>query len=125
MKFTDTGLEGMIVPFAVLEAMAKRVGLIRGGHWDYERVTYDFKFENTKNGHIHYLRLPGVAVEGEIEQSDAKVKLLAPCLGRYYYPHGVEYENEEFPERVVNTCKERLSKLKALLEDLKETSAAD
>ncbi|MFC7392428.1 YugN family protein [Scopulibacillus cellulosilyticus] len=125
MKFEDTGLDGMIIPFPVLEAMTKRLGLIRGGHWDWERVTYDFKFENTKTGHIHYLRVPGIAVEGEIEKSDAKVKLLTPYLGRHYYPHGVEYKDEEFPERIINICKERLSKLKEALEELKENTPID
>lgn len=119
MKFEDTSIEEVTITFRELEEIMETVGLVRGGHWDWERVTYDYKFENQSNGDVFYLRVPGIAVQGEIEQANAKIQLKTPYLGKHYYPHGVEYD-EEFPEYVVNTCKERLSLLEKLLQQPKE-----
>ena len=118
MRFENTGIEGTIVPFPELEDIMNGVGLIRGGAWDYERVTYDFKFEDKETGNVYYLRVPGVAVEGEIEKRNCVVKLGVPYVGHHYYPHGVEYD-EVFPDIVVNTSRERLTVLKEALDQLK------
>ena len=114
MRFEETGIENIVIPFPELEQIMESIGLVRGGHWDYERVTYDFKFENRTDGSVHYFRVPGVAVEGEIESRSCKVKLMAPYLGRHYYPHGVEY-NESFPDPIVKKCREKIEQLEAAL----------
>ncbi|HSH25482.1 MAG TPA: YugN family protein [Massilibacterium sp.] len=110
MRFDGTGIDNKELLFGELEEIMEDAGFTRGGHWDYERVTYDYKYEDTSNGDVYYLRVPGVAVRGEIEQLSAKVKLMTPYLGKHYYPHGVEYD-EEFPESLVNSCKKVLSEL--------------
>lgn len=115
MKLENIGFEGKIVQFSVLEHLMKSVGLQRDGQWDYERATYDYKFENMVTGHIYYLRVPTTAVEGVVEQHDAQMKIGTAYLGRYYYPHGVEYD-EEFPDDVVNHSKEILNQLNEKLE---------
>jgi hypothetical protein len=125
LKFDNTGIDDVVVPFPVLENMMDVVGLIRGSHWDYDRATYDFKFEEAHNGNVYYLRVPAVAVKGEIEKRDCIVKLGTPYIGRYYYPHGVEYYDEEFPEHILTTCEDRLSKLNEALTAYKESALSE
>ncbi|GGE41104.1 hypothetical protein GCM10011391_19820 [Pullulanibacillus camelliae] len=114
MRFEETAIENHVIPFPLLEQIMNSVGMVRGGHWDYERVTYDFKFENRTDGSVYYFRIPGIAVEGEIESRSGVVKLLVPYVGRHYYPHGVEY-NETFPDYVINKCKEKINQLEEAL----------
>ncbi|WP_085524102.1 YugN family protein [Tuberibacillus sp. Marseille-P3662] len=116
MKFHDTGIENTVLPFPALEHIMEQANITRGGQWDWERATYDFKFENHHDGSIYYLRIPALAVEGEFEKPSAVAKLGIPYVGHHYYPHGVEYD-EDFPEHVVTTCQERLAHVKALIDD--------
>lgn len=117
MRFEETKIESVEIPFTTLEQIMKMTGMIRGGQWDYERVTYDFKFEFAHDGSVYYFRIPGIAIKGEIEQRDSIVKLGTPYLGRHYYPHGIEYD-EVFPETVVAKCKERIAAIEAAFKDL-------
>jgi len=117
LKFAETKIESVEIPFKTLEQVMAMYGMIRGGQWDYQRVTYDFKFEFAHDGSVYYFRIPGTAIVGEIEGRDCVVKLGYPYLGRHYYPHGVEY-NEEFPENVVTKCKERISLIESAFEEL-------
>ena len=111
MKFDNTGLESTIVQFSILDHIMHENGLVLAGQWDYERVTYDYKFEDMTNGDVYYLRVPGVAIEGEVESDHAIIKLGKPYLGKHYYPHGVEYD-EEFPKNIINTCNKKLDMLR-------------
>ncbi|HET7580947.1 MAG TPA: YugN family protein [Bacillales bacterium] len=122
MYFNDLGIDGKIVRFADLENVMRTLEMIRGGQWDWERVTYDHKFENRDTGDIYYLRVQGLAVKGEVEQSDAEIQLKTPILGHHYYPHGVEYD-EEFPQVLVKKCETKLRQLKELLEDVEVAQA--
>lgn len=118
MRFEETKIESVEISFPTLEQIMKMAGMVRGGQWDYERVTYDFKFEFAHDGSVYYFRIPGVAVKNHIEQRDCVVKLGAPYLGRHYYPHGIEY-NEEFPDNVVEKCKDRIQVIESAFEELK------
>lgn len=115
MYIENTNLEGKTVKFSVLEHIANSLGLFRNDHWDYERATYDYKFENMVTGDVYYLRVPAVAIEGVVEQSYAVMKLGKPYIGKHYYPHGMEYDME-FPEDVIKTCNEKLAQLTEKLE---------
>lgn len=117
MKFEQSGIEGKVVVFRDLETVMVSQEILRGGQWDYGRVTYDHKFVNRDSGDIYYLRVQGVAIKGEIEDPEAHVQLLTPILGHYYYPHGIEYD-EEFPETLVHNCETKLEQLKELLEEV-------
>ncbi len=115
MKFENTGIEKMRADLNRLDEVMKEHGLIREGQWDYERVTYDKKFE-IKEG-VYYLRVRGYAVEGDVGSHKATIQLMTPLLGKYYYPHGVEYgENEYFPPALINQCDTILNKLNAEVE---------
>jgi hypothetical protein len=113
MRFENTGIENVTIELPRLTDIMRSEGFILAGQWDYERITYDRKFEI--KGDIYYLRVQGHAVEGVIEENakDAVVKLLTPFVGKYYYPHGVEYgENEVFPKTLVDQCERILAKVK-------------
>ena len=63
-----------------------------------------------------YLRVFGYAVEGDVGAHRATIQLLTPVLGKHYYPHGVEYgENEYFPESLQKQCETTLAAVKAEL----------
>ncbi|WP_088043925.1 YugN family protein [Bacillus sp. EAC] len=109
MKFENTNLENHVVNVNLLNEIMEELGFVLAGQWDYERVTYDYKFE--LRNEIYYLRVQGYAVEGHVESSQGKIQLLTPVLGKYYYPHGVEYgEGESFPQTIVDKSAELLKK---------------
>ncbi|MBD7942829.1 MULTISPECIES: YugN family protein [Psychrobacillus] len=114
MYFENTGIENKVLDLNVLDDVMKKHGLIRAGQWDYERVTYDKKFE-IKEG-TFYLRIFGFTKEGDVGAHEANITLLKPVLGKHYYPHGVEYgENEVFPNHLVKSCDQTLKALSAEL----------
>lgn len=111
MYFENTGLENFQADFALIDDIMRSHGLTKEGQWDYERVTYDRKFVIREG--TYYLRVFGYALSGDIDSGDAVVKLMKPVLGKHYYPHGVEYgEDEYFPEHLVKTCTEILQTIK-------------
>ncbi|RDI47585.1 YugN family protein [Falsibacillus pallidus] len=111
MKFEKTGYETIKADLNRLDEVMKSHGLVREGQWDYERVTYDRKFE-IKEG-TFYLRVFGYAAEGDVGAHDAVIQLMTPLLGKHYYPHGVEYgEGEDFPNHLVAKCEAILADVK-------------
>ncbi|MBY0598447.1 YugN family protein [Bacillus bingmayongensis] len=116
MQFTDSKLIGAIIDFTLLTEVMQNQHFVLAGQWDYERVTYDYKFEILKD--VYYLRIQGFAVEGEIGGRHAQVKLLSPLLGKHYYPHGVEYgENEVFPTNVIQKSEQLLQNIEKELKE--------
>ena len=100
MKFESFGIENITADLNHLDDLMSQYGLIRAEQWDYERVSYDRKFE-LKEG-VYYLRILGYATEGDVGAHRAVIKLMVPLLGKHYYPHGVEYgEGEDFPASLV------------------------
>ena len=119
MKFENTGIEKFKADLNRLDEVMDEHGLVREGQWDYERVTYDRKFE-LKEG-IFYLRVFGYATQGDVGSHKATIQLMTPLLGKYYYPHGVEYgEGENFPSGLVNQCKKTLEEIKGKIEKFVE-----
>ncbi|HZG73694.1 MAG TPA: YugN family protein [Chondromyces sp.] len=111
MRFENTGLENLQIDLGRLDYILKSHGFVLAGQWDYERVTYDHKFE-LKEG-TYYLRVLGFASQGDIGSDDAIIELMTPLLGKHYYPHGVEYgDAEHFPSSLVKTCEQLLSAVK-------------
>lgn len=115
MKLEKFGLEGLKVELAHLDDVLEDIGFVRAAQWDYERVTYDRKFEH--KGDVFYLRIQGYAVEGDVGAHKAVIKLLTPLLGKHYYPHGVEYgEGENFPKAIVEASEKHLKRAKEELD---------
>lgn len=111
MKFESIGLSEKEITFSNLEFAAEQLGFVLAGQWDYSRVTFDYKFVDNAKDEVFYLRVPGYAVKGEIPNGDSVVRLMDPILGKYYYPHGVEYD-EEFSKSLVDKCTKKLEQLK-------------
>ncbi|MFS0574376.1 YugN family protein [Sporosarcina sp. 179-K 3D1 HS] len=115
MYIENTGIENILADVTVLDEIMTKHDLIRAGQWDYERVTYDKKYV-VKEG-TYYLRVFGVATEGDVDARDAIIQLKKPVIGKYYYPFGVEYgEEEHFPASLLKDC---AATLKAVNEELK------
>ncbi|MBM7586701.1 hypothetical protein JOC86_003253 [Bacillus pakistanensis] len=115
MRFEATGIENLKADLNRLDEVMLSHGLVREGQWDYERVTYDRKFE-IKEG-TYYLRIQGYTAGGDIGKHDAVIQLMTPLLGKHYYPHGVEYgEGEHFPNHLVNSCDKLLADVKKEVE---------
>lgn len=123
MQFTNTQFNGAVVELTLLTEIMENNHFVLAGQWDYERVTYDYKFEILKD--VYYLRVQGVAVavEGDIGSRHAEVKLLPPLLGKHYYPHGVEYgDDETFPTNVLQKSEQLLQNVE---KELKEFQIID
>ncbi len=117
MQFHRTGLENKVVELTFLTEIMEKIGFVCAGGWDYERITFDYKFEWLDD--VFYLRAQGYAVEGDIGSRFAKVKLLTPIIGKHYYPHGIEYgEDENFPEQILAKSRELLAKVNSSLDEL-------
>ncbi|WP_017727169.1 YugN family protein [Halalkalibacterium ligniniphilum] len=114
MKFEEYGFAGKELKFELLRHAAESNGFIHAGQWDYERVMFDYKILNQDD--VYYLRVPAYAIKGDIPKDDTIVQMMTPILGKHYYPHGVEYEGEEFPEVIINKCKQKLELLKSSIE---------
>ena len=115
MKFENTGIESLKADLNRLDEVMLEHGLVREGQWDYERVTYDHKFE-IKEG-TYYLRVQGHIDEGDVGAHKAIIQLMTPLLGKHYYPHGIEYgEGEHFPKALVNQCEKLLNDVKVEVE---------
>lgn len=112
MKLEKTGLENVKADLNRLDEVMEELGLVREGQWDYDRVTYDRKFE--MNEGVFYLRVQGYATEGDVGAHKAVIQLITPLLGKYYFPHGVEYgEGENFPKSLVTQCEKILADLQS------------
>ncbi|MDG4655807.1 YugN family protein [Ectobacillus antri] len=117
MKLNGTELDEQIVDFSRLTEIMNDYGFVLAGQWDYERATYDYKFELLKD--VYYLRVQAYAIEGDLGGRHARVKLLTPLLGKHYYPHGVEYgEGEQFPNNVLQKSKQLLHNISTALKAL-------
>lgn len=115
MNLEHSGLQNVTADLNHLDDLLPKYGLIRAEQWDYQRVSYDRKFELTEG--VYYLRLLGSAVEGDVGAHQATIAFLTPLLGKHYYPHGVEYdETEYFPVPLIKKCETILAEIKRELD---------
>ncbi|MCP8616635.1 YugN family protein [Salirhabdus salicampi] len=118
MRIEETGIDGVTIDLKPLDFLMEKAGFVRTAAWDYERVTYDYKIDTPKTNETIYIRVQGYAVEGEVDSGSAVITLLTPLLGRHYYPHGIEYGEEEgFSTHVLDKTKRVLEQV---AESLKE-----
>lgn len=111
MYFENKTLEDIVVDQAVLVDIMEKNGLECHGAWDYDRMTFDKRFD-IKEGR-YYLRVFCTAISGDCGNNTATLKILKPALGKYYYPHGVEYGDDEvFPTHLVKKCEDILANVK-------------
>lgn len=108
VKLENTGIDNKVIDITPLDHIMGKHAFIKGESWDYERVTYDYKINSQEKNVTYYIRIQGEAIEGDVDKGDAAMKLKTPLLGKHYYPHGIEYgEEENFPKNLI----ERANKL--------------
>ena len=73
MYLENTTIENIVADQFILDELMLQHDLIRGGQWDYERLTYDKKY-TLKEG-TFYLRIFGYALDGDIDKRDATIQL--------------------------------------------------
>jgi len=113
MKLENLEIEDLVLDLKPLDHIMGKHAFIRAGQWDYERVTYDYKIGSKEKNITYYIRIQGYAIEGDVDKGNAVIKLITPLLGKHYYPHGVEYgEEENFPENLVERAKNLVSNVK-------------
>ncbi len=121
MRIENTGIDDMVVDLKPLDHLTGKNAFIRAGQWDYERVTYDYKIGSKEKNITYYIRIQGYALEGDVDSGNAVIKLLTPLLGKHYYPHGIEYgEEENFPSDIVERANTLLTKVASDLEPYKK-----
>lgn len=120
MRFEDSGIENLTIEESDLKKVMDEKGFVLGSKWDYERMTFDRKIEIKDD--VFYLRVQGVAIDGEIGGRYAVVKLITPILGQFHFPHTMEYgEAEDFPKSLIEHCKDLLSQVKVAIEKFQIT----
>lgn len=114
MYFENTGIENVVANLSAIDDIMLEHNLVRGGQWDYERVTYDKKYV-IKEG-TFYLRIFGTT-DGDVDTRDAVMHLKKPVIGKHYYPHGIEYgEDEYFPKSLLKDCEATLKAVNEALQ---------
>jgi hypothetical protein len=118
MKLENTGIDNKVVDIIALNRIMGKHAFILGETFDYERVTYDYKIKSQEKNVTFYIRIQGEAIEGDVDSKTAIIKLKTPLLGKHYYPHGVEYgEEENFPKNIVERAKQLVIDANKDLED--------
>lgn len=113
MKIENSGIEDITIDINPLDRVMGQHAFIRGENWDYERVTYDYKVNSQEKNVTYYIRIQGEAIEGDVDKKDAIIKLKTPLLGKHYYPHGIEYgEEENFPKNLIERAHNLVANVK-------------
>ncbi|APC48744.1 YugN family protein [Virgibacillus halodenitrificans] len=121
MRLENTGIEDVVIDLKPLDHLTGKHAFIRAGQWDYDRVTYDYKIESKEKNITYYIRIQGYSIEGDVDRGNAVIKLMPPLLGKHYYPHGVEYGEEEgFPANLVERANNIITKVKDEIQQYKK-----
>ncbi|SRR5690625_991197 len=123
MKFENYNIQDTVLDLQPLTYIMESNGFVLAGQWDYERVTYDYKMNSTEKNVTYYLRVSGYAIEGDVDTGKAVIKLLTPIVGKHYYPHGVEYGEDEIPDNIKEKCERILNNVSEALSQFQEQNA--
>lgn len=117
MNFNEFEIHNTTIDLNIFQEMLEKLNFVCEGGWDYERIIYDYKFQDEDN--TYYLRIPAQAIHGDIGSGHALLEILTPFIGKHYYPHGLEYGDDEIiPEKIIGRCEIQLKKIKKLLTNL-------
>ncbi len=98
MVFENSTLETMLVSQDILQDVMNKNGLVLGGAWDYERMTFDFKYEIPEG--VYYLRVPGYAVEGDVGAKKCHHPADGPLYGQALLSDRVKYAQWDSPNYI-------------------------
>ncbi|MFC4076953.1 YugN family protein [Salinithrix halophila] len=107
MVLTDAGIKGKTGSYGEMRKTMEKVGFVRGGSWDYNKVNFDMKFSDENSD--YYLRIQAFVTQGVLENPKAKVELDNPVFLRHIFPHGLNGDieiPEQFQERIDNVLAE-------------------
>ncbi|MCD8510286.1 MAG: YugN-like family protein [Bacillus sp. (in: Bacteria)] len=83
-----------------LENKLKPLGYVIGGGWEYDHGYFDYKLDD--EGSYLFVRLPFTAVNGELDTKGVEVRLGRPFLLAHQYESGLDHDNEEDPNPLIN-----------------------
>ncbi|SFA43052.1 YugN-like family protein [Anoxybacillus pushchinoensis] len=81
-------LEGKTFLLNVLEQQLKPLGYVIGGNWDYDHGSFDYKMADDVG--YQFLRLPFVAIDGQLDSYGATVELRRPYVLCHKYQRGLD-----------------------------------
>ena len=81
-------IEGLSTQLYQLEEQLKPLGYSIGGNWDYDHGYFDYKMND--EGSYEVLRIPFVAVDGQLDSQGVTVQLGRPFLLSHQYQDGVD-----------------------------------
>lgn len=83
MRRLSSKLENKTFPLPLLETKLEAIGFSIGGGWDYDHGSFDYKVSD-EDGY-QYLRLPFIAVDGQLDSTGATVKFQQPFVLNHQY----------------------------------------
>jgi hypothetical protein len=81
-------LEGQTFKLYTLEQQLKPLGYVIGGNWDYDRGSFDYKMADDAG--YQFLRIPFIAVDGQLDSNGVTVELGKPYLLSHQYQSGLD-----------------------------------
>lgn len=85
-----SNIDGKQFTLLKLKDTLEPMGYTVGGNWDYDHGYLDYKIAETEGN--QYLRVPFVAIDGEVEDPNCKVKLGTPFLLSHEYEDEIDEE---------------------------------
>lgn len=84
----SSSLTGEHVQLYKLEQELKPLGFMVGSNWDYDHGYFDFKIDDRVG--YQFLRIPFVAVDGQLDSRGATVEIQEPFLLSHKYQRGLD-----------------------------------
>ncbi|WP_335870376.1 YugN-like family protein [Bacillus sp. 2205SS5-2] len=115
-----------------LEENLKPLGYSIGGNWDYDHGYFDYKIDDDEG--YQFLRLPFVAVDGQLDSKGVTVEIGTPFLLSHDYQRGLDDhadagafsgtfnqfsepqdKDANFPEELIEVGKQHLKEVEDVL----------
>ncbi|MBM4760697.1 YugN-like family protein [Bacillus sp. B15-48] len=81
-------IEGLQIRLSDLEEHLKPLGYSIGGNWDYDHGFFDYKIAD-HDGYL-FLRLPFIAIDGQLDADVCSVEIKRPFLLSHVYQKGLD-----------------------------------
>ncbi|MCM3718731.1 YugN-like family protein [Fictibacillus phosphorivorans] len=88
MKPIKSKLENEFIALNEAEDVLKKMGFSYGGNWDYDHGYFDYKLDDEVG--YTFLRIPFIAVEGELDRRDTTIQMGEPFLLAHKYQIGLD-----------------------------------
>jgi hypothetical protein len=132
VKELSSKLEGQHYKLYKLEQVLKPLGYSIGGNWDYDHGYFDYKIDDSVG--YQFLRVPFIAVDGQLDSRGTTVEFGKPFLLSHKYQRGLDDHasagdisgvvnqfsepvdaDASFPEEYITTGKELVKELEDVL----------